>query len=195
MKTISYFQNMLSAGLAIFIMAFACNVNAQNETLDYSTSVEDLKTAKETVQAYEDQDWNELRTYLMDDARIYGLASFDSLNVDETISYWTRGSEKASPELTEKAWLAVAIPDGPREGNWVYHWGVNTLSYVNGEQITFPYHIALKIKDNKVEEAHFYYDNMKIIREMGYAISPPLEDGESVEEVLDLNFDNSTEKN
>ena len=194
MKTNSYFQYMLSAGLAIFLLAFTSTATAQNETLDYATSVEDLETAKETVQAYEAQDWQKLRTYLKEDARIYGLASFDSMDVDGTISYWSKGSETASPELKDKTWLAVAIPDGPREGHWVYHWGVNTLSYTNGERITFPYHIALKIEDNKVEEAHFYYDNMKIIRDMGYAISPPLEDGEPVEEVLDLNF-KSSDKN
>lgn len=194
MKTESYFQNMLSAGLAIFIVAFTSTAIAQNETLDYATSVEDLETAKATVQAYEAQDWQKLRTYLKEDAQIFGLASFDSMDVDGTLSYWSKGSEKASPELKDKSWLAVAIPDGPREGHWVYHWGVNTLSYTNGEKITFPYHIALKIEDNKVEEAHFYYDNMKIIRDMGYAISPPLEDGEPVEEVLDLNFESSDKK-
>lgn len=194
MKTNSYYQNMLSAGLAIFMMAFITSVNAQNETLDYSTSVEDLETAKATVQAYEEQDWKELQKFLKEDALIFGLASFDSLDVEQTISYWTKGSENASPELKEKTWLAAAIPDGPRKGNWVYHWGVNTLSYTNGEKITFPYHIALKIEDHKVEEAHFYYDNMKIIREMGYAISPPLEDGEAMEEVLDLNFESSDKK-
>ena len=195
MKTRSFFLTMLSAGLAIFMTAFTYTANAQNETLDYSTSVEDLKTAKATVQAYEDQDWDELRTYLKDDARIYGLASFDTLDVDQTIRYWKKGTDKAIPDLAEETWLAVAIPEGIRQGNWVYHWGVNTLSYATGEKIIFPYHIALKIDQNKVEEAHFYYDNMKIIREMGYAISPPLEDGEPVEEVLDLNFEKSTEKN
>lgn len=188
MKTSYYFQRIRAAGIALFMTCFLTTGTAQNERLDYATSVEDLETAKATVKAYEAQDWKELRTYLSDDAKIYGLASFDSLNVEETITYWTRGSEQAAPELKDKSWLAVAVPDGSRKGNWVYHWGVNTLSYISGEKISFPYHIALKINDSKVSEAHFYYDNMKIIREMGYAISPPLEDGEPIEEVLDLNF-------
>lgn len=170
-------------------------MNAQNESLDYSTSVNDLETAKATVQAYEDQNWEKLRTFLKEDATIFGLASFDSLNVDETIAYWTKGSEQAAPRLTDQTWLAVSVSNGPKEGNWVYHWGQNTLSYSSGEKISFPYHLALKIAENKVEEAHFYYDNMKIIREMGYAISPPLEDGDGVEEVIDVNFEESTEKN
>lgn len=34
------------------------------------------------------------------------------------------------------------------------------------------------MEDNKVAETHFYYDNSKIIRGMGYAISPPIEDEE-----------------
>ena len=189
MKTRSYFQSVLPVWLVIFLISISFSVNAQNETLTHATAEEDLETAKATVDAYEEQEWEKLRSFLDPDATIYGLASFDSLDVDNTIAYWTKGSDKAKPDLDEGTWLAVSFNQGPRKGNWVYHWGMNTLSFTNGETIRFPYHLALKIEDNKVTKAYFYYDNNKIIREMGYAISPPLEEEDSLEEGIEFNVE------
>lgn len=185
MKTRSYFQSMLPLWLVLFLLFSAFPMYAQQETLKHATAEEDLKTAKETVDAYEEQDWEKLRGYLSPNAIIFGLASFDSLNVEETLSYWNKGSELAAPELDNQTWLAVSYNEGPRKGNWVYTWGRNTLKYTTGETISFPYHLALKIEYNKVAEAHFYYDNNKIIREMGYAISPPLEELDSLQEGIE----------
>lgn len=180
MKPLKKLQMIFCAGvIGLFFLSGPC-VSAQvspDAVLTYTTADADLQTAKATVAAYERGDWEKLRSNLSEDAVIYGLGNFDSLNVDETISYWTKGREKAFPTLDEAGtWLAVSIPEGPGKGNWVYHWGVNTLTYDNGETITFPYHVAIKIEDNKVAETHFYYDNMKIIRHLGYALSPPLQD-------------------
>ena len=190
MKTRSYFQSMLPLWLVAFLIFLAFPLFAQQKTLSHSTAEEDLTTAKATVDAYEEQDWDKLRNYLDPDAIIFGLASFDSLNVEETLSYWSKGSKAAKPELDNQTWLAVSITEGPRKGNWVYTWGRNTLNYATGETISFPYHLALRIEDNKVAEAHFYYDNNKIIREMGYAISPPIEELDSLQEGIELQPEN-----
>lgn len=180
MKTNSYINTLLLACIGVFFLVCSFTAVGQTEndaTLQYPTAEDDLNTAKATVKAYENGNWEDLRSFLHKDAQIYGLGNFDSLTVDETLDYWTEGRETAVPELAEEGtWLGVSIPDGPRAGNWIYHWGTNTLSYEDGKKITFPYHVALKMENNKVTESHFYYDNMKIIREMGYAISPPLDE-------------------
>lgn len=164
----------------VFLLCFSYTGFAQTKdkmTLQYPTAEEDLNTAKETVKAYEEGRWEDLRSYLHEDARIYGLGSFDSLNVDQTINYWEKGRETATPTLSEEGtWMSVSIEEGTKEGNWIFHWGMNTLKYESGETITFPYHVAMRIEKDKVVESRFYYDNMKIIRGLGYAISPPLED-------------------
>ena len=112
----------------------------------------------------------------------YNLGSYDSLSVDQTISYWRKGREIATPVLADDGvWLPVSVPTGPRKGNWILHWGTNTLSYPNGETISFPYHVALKFKDRKVSQTHFYYDNNRIIRALGYEIDPPFAEEEGEE--------------
>lgn len=136
-----------------------------------------MTTARETVKAYETGDWEVLRKHVSPDAMFYNLGSYDSLSLDQTINYWTKGRETATPLLVEDGvWLANEIPDGPRKGKWILHWGNNTLTYPRGETVSFPYHVALKFRDEKVQEVHFYYDNNRIIRAMGYEIQPPLED-------------------
>lgn len=191
MKTNSYIKPLIIACMGVFFLVCGFTAVGQTEnqaTLQYPAAEEDLTTAKATVKAYEQGNWEDLRSFLQKEARIYGLGNFDSLTVDETLNYWTEGRETAVPELAEDGtWLGVSITDGPRAGNWIYHWGTNTLSYKDGKKITFPYHVALKMENNKVAETHFYYDNMKIIREMGYAISPPLEEniGDGEIQVID----------
>lgn len=173
----------------IFFISFMQNVPAQivsQPSLDFPEKEEAIKVAKATVEAYETGDWDLLRRNLAQDAMIHNLGSFDSLDVDKTIEYWKKGREQAKPVLADDgAWLGISIPDGPREGNWVLHWGTNALSYPNGETIRFPYHVALRFDGEKVDRVHFYYDNNKIIRAMGYEIQPPLkeEEGEGEEEL------------
>lgn len=146
-------------------------------SVDFPEEEELVRKARETVKAYESGNWQKLRENTSDDAMFYNLGSYDSLTVDQTINYWRKGREIATPVLADDGvWLAVSVPQGPREGKWILHWGSNTLSYPNGETITFPYHVALKFKDNKVTQTHFYYDNNRIIRALGYEIEPPFEE-------------------
>lgn len=158
-----------------------------NTTVDFPAEEQMMQTAKETVQAYETGNWEVLRNHVAEDAIFYNLGSYDSLSVDQVIKYWTVGREKATPVLADDGvWLPVAVSEGPREGKWILHWGNNTLSYPNGETISFPYHVAMKFRDDKVSQVHFYYDNNRIIRAMGYEIQPPFveeeEDIDSEEE-------------
>lgn len=137
------------------------------------------KVARETVKAYETGNWEALKNNTSNNVQFYNLGSFDSLDINQTIQYWQKGRETATPVLSDDGvWLAVAVPQGPREGNWVLHWGTNTLSYPTGETVTFPYHVALKFFEDKVTQVHFYYDNNRIIRALGYEIQPPFEEKE-----------------
>lgn len=189
--TLSY--KTLGYALVVMVLFLSFTGFAQTEkakTLYYPDAEIDLATAKATVKAYEEGNWEALRTNLKEDAKIYGLGNFDTLTVDQSISYWKKGMETATPILDEDGtWLGVSIPEGPKKGDWILHWGINTLTYKNGEVISFPFHIALKMEDHKISKSYFYYDNMKIIRELGYALSPPLEEKREEENDLDLNIE------
>lgn len=147
--------------------------------LDYPEAEQNMSTVKKAMEAYEKGNWELLRNTVTADARFYNLGSFDSLSLDQTVDYWKKGRETAIPTLAEdQVWLPIHISEGPRKGNWVLHWGSNTLKYPDGETLSFPYHIATKLEGDKVSEIYFYYDNNRIIRAMGYAIEPPLEEEE-----------------
>ena len=136
-----------------------------------------MEIARKTVDAYEAGNWEVIRNNVSSDAYFYNLGSYDSLSVEEALKYWEEGRSTASPVLSDKeTWLSVNFPDGPRKGNWVLYWGENTLSYPDGESISFPYHVAMKFEGDKISDAHFYYDNNIIIRAMGFELQPPLEE-------------------
>ena len=155
-------------------------------SLDYPDVQEDIKTVKATIQAYESGNWDQLRENLDENAMVYNLGSFDSLTVDETVDYWKKGRESAVPMISEDGiWLGVSVSEGPREGHWILHWGNNTLTYPNGQTISFPYHLATHLKGDKIDRIYFYYDNGRIIRSLGYSIDPPINeyDDDSLEEI------------
>lgn len=184
-------QILIRAGtLLILLMSLSFNQSMfaqvpEKALLDYPEADNNMQTVKKAMEAYETGNWNQLRAQVTEDAKFYNLGSFDSLTIDQTVDYWKKGREAATPILSEnEIWLPVSVKEGPRKGNWVLHWGSNTLSYPNGETISFPYHIATKLKDGKISHIYFYYDNNRIIRAMGYAIDPPLkeEDDEGLED-------------
>lgn len=189
MKPAIHIQIIRNAAIGVLLLFYGITLQAQpgEPPVTNQSAEQNLATAKATMKAYETGDWENLRTHLQEHATIYGLGHYDSMTVDETISYWSDGRKNADPILADNGtWLNVSQPEGDQKGDWVYHWGNNTISYDNGKSaVTFPFHIAIKMQDNKVVEAHFYYDNMKIIRAMGYAISPPL-DEESDEDAVGI---------
>ena len=169
---------MIIFGILVFQTGFG-QVTGKNPADEQIMAI-----AKETVEAYEAGNWDVLRKNVAADAMFYNLGSYDSLTLDQTINYWKKGRETATPLLKDEGvWLANTVKSGPREGKWILHWGSNTLTYPSGETVSFPYHVALKFKDEKVQQAHFYYDNNRIIRALGYEIQPPLKDPEEDLEV------------
>lgn len=189
MKSAIHIQTIRNAAIGVLLLFAGFTLQAQpgeRPVVSEKSAKEDLVTAKATMKAYETGDWEGLRSHLQENATIYGLGHFDSLTVDQTISYWSDGRKNAAPLLSDNGtWLNISQDQGEQKGDWVYHWGNNTISYNSGESVTFPFHIALRMQNHKVIEAHFYYDNMKIIRAMGYALSPPLEE-EQDEEVVEI---------
>lgn len=154
-------------------------------TLDYPNVQRDLDAVKETLKAYEQGDWDNLKAHLAEDAMVYNLGTFDSLTVDQTVAYWQKGRKSATPLIAEDGvWLGVYVTEGPREGKWILNWGNNTLTYPNGETLSFPYHLAARMNEDKVAQLYFYYDNSRIVRGLGYSIDPPLKDDE--EEIEDF---------
>lgn len=159
--------------LGFLLVTPACSQVKEAASGDEKT----MKVAKEMVAAYESGNWDVLRKNVAPDGMFYNLGSYDSLTLDQTINYWKKGRETATPKLIDDGiWLATSVDDGPRKGKWILHWGNNTLTYPSGETVSFPYHVAIKFKNDRVQQAHFYYDNNRIIRALGYEIQPPLEE-------------------
>ena len=161
--------------LAPSVEGFAQKIEDVN--VDFPERQQDMKIAEDIVKAYESGNWENLRNNVKEDVFFYNLGISDSLNIDQTIAYWKKGRDIAVPSISEDGvWLPVEVKSGPRKGEWVLHWGYNTLSYHNGETISFPYHVAFKFDGDKINQAYFYYDNNRIIRALGYDIQPPLKE-------------------
>lgn len=186
-KRLNVCINLLAVLLFFSFSQTALSQRTEPATLDYPNVQRDLDAVKATIKAYEQGDWDNLRNHMAEDAMVYNLGIFDSLTVDQTVAYWKKSRESATPLIAEDGiWLGVSVSEGPRKGNWILHWGNNTLTYPNGETISFPYHIAARMNEDKIAKIYFYYDNSRIIRSLGYSIDPPLKDDDDDEGLDDF---------
>lgn len=154
----------------------------EDVNVEFPEKQKEMAIARDVVNAYESGNWEALRQNVKEDAYFYNLGSYDSLTVAETVQYWKKGREIATPVLDKDGvWLPVQVKSGPRKGDWVLHWGSNTLNYPNGETISFPYHVAMKFDGDRIGQVYFYYDNNRIIRALGYDIQPPIKENDGEE--------------
>ncbi|MCX2743917.1 hypothetical protein OO013_08570 [Mangrovivirga sp. M17] len=153
-----------------FFSAFLFELQAQNNELKNGQA--ELETAKIFVEAYEEADWNTMRSLLSDNSTAYNLGGNQSLDRDSHIDFWEEIRMTLNPKIIEKKWL-VGEYDEQSQGQWIYNWGKNRNTHTNGISVIVPYHLAFLIINNKIHEVHFYYDRLKIIESMDFELTGP----------------------
>jgi limonene-1,2-epoxide hydrolase len=71
--------------------------------------------------------------------------------------------------------FSVSVKDGNQKGDWVLLWGNISSENKSGKTITVPFNSVFKIEDEKIAMEVDYYDNMSIVKQLGYTITPPTE--------------------
>lgn len=110
---------------------------------------------------------------LADNYMGYGPSPADSSNAEQTVNSW---KENYKTQLNRKidflAIITVRILSGNYKGDWVDVWG-NYSCNVNGKDITFPFQYAAKVDNGKIIGDVIYYDNLYIVKKLGYIVTPP----------------------
>lgn len=172
----------LSSLLLLFIFASESlhaqedHVSNLNDKFAFNPNADrDVNMVTDFMQAFlVDKDFDKARQYFKPDAIDYGPGYGDSANVDQMIQM----QQKLDSTVTD--WniqyfvkFSVSVKEGDQQGDWVLLWGNVSSTNKSGKTITVPFNSVFKIEDEKIAMEVDYYDNMSIVKQLGYKITPP----------------------
>ena len=150
--------------------------NAQNKAQKYSDTVTDnptaeadLKTVSDFTYALVNNDLSKAENLLAENFMSYGPLENTTQTKKELIAEWTRVHKARTNQKIEFVMITFKVIEGNLKGNWVSQWGTYTFTQ-NGKNIVLPYQCTARIANGKIVETRFYYDNLPVIKAMGYEI-------------------------
>lgn len=172
----------LSASLLILFFASSSlyaqtdHVSNINDRFTFNPNADrDVNMVTDFMQSFlVDKDFDKARQYFKPDGMDYGPGYGDSTNVDQMIQM----QQKLDSTVTD--WniqyfvkFSVSVKDGNQKGDWVLLWGNISSENKSGKTIIVPFNSVFKIEDEKIAMEVDYYDNMSVVRQLGYTITPP----------------------
>jgi len=98
---------------------------------------------------------------------------------EEIIEGWidfAKGSDNI--KFSNRIWYSWVVDE--MEGNpdlvgkWVVTWcDFSYRTKADGREVSFPLHLALRIREEKVDSTIYYYDRLSMLSQLGYQLLPP----------------------
>ena len=116
------------------------------------------------VQAVEELDYQTMEDLLADDYLGLGPSYGDSIKKPEAIANLKKNVDDLyeSIDYDRSRNLAVTIPDGPEQGEWVSNWAELTIVYWRD-----------KIEQSKIVRSMTFYNEADVLEQLGYVFINP----------------------
>ena len=102
----------------------------------------------------------------------YGPGPQDSANLQITIDIWKKNVAVQENRKVNFVAETFNVKSGVLAGNWVSVWGNYSCSQ-NGKDLKFPFQYTAHVSNGKIDQDRVYYDQLYIIKALGYSITPP----------------------
>jgi len=173
MKTIIQVRVLLVALIFSAAVSVHAQMTAQPGTVENPNAVADMKVVADFTNALVAGDVAQMRSLMGDKFMAYGPAAADSSNAEQYIKGWVEGAYKtATNRKVGFVTQSFKVLQGDLAGNWVSTWGTYTFTQ-DGKNIVVPYQTTFRIADGKIQDSHHYYDNLSIITQLGFTVTPP----------------------
>lgn len=133
---------------------------------------EDLKVVTDYLDALVNNKMDVVASLLADDYVSTGPGNGETSTKAEEIANWKEVHKVRTNQKNDYAINTWRVLDGNYKGDWVSIWGTYTFTQ-NGIEITLPYQYTAMVADGKIQGAGIYYDNLAVVKAMGYTITPP----------------------
>jgi ketosteroid isomerase-like protein len=133
----------------------------------------DIKLVKDYLNLLVSGNADKAKSLLAENFMAFGPSPADSSNAEQSINSW---KENYKTQLNRKfdlqAALTVRVLSGNYKGDWVDVWGIYSFTG-NGKEISFPFQYTAKVANGKIAGDMSYYDNLYIVKKLGYTVTPP----------------------
>ncbi|WP_299111556.1 hypothetical protein [uncultured Winogradskyella sp.] len=132
----------------------------------------DIKVVSNYVNALINNKMMEAKELLSDNYIGYGPAANDSITKQATLDSWNETHKIRSNEKVSFVTATIRVVQGEYKGDWVYQFGTYSFTQ-DGKDIELPYQFTALVNNGKIERSSIYYDNLAILKALGYQIIPP----------------------
>jgi hypothetical protein len=146
---------------------------------DFLSDVDNIKALKQGMLT---GDLNVMEMYLHEDFFTTGPAIDDHTTRQEEIDSWLYFAEHfdnaATSSVIYYSFICDAYEGRPELiGKWVFEWGnISYSSKASGLTAEHPYHIAYRIRDDKVDYLAYHYDKLSRNLQLGFTMIQPVAD-------------------
>ena len=174
MKTIKFLST-----LAIVIALFSVTTPCQAQTPAYKDNIiqnpdaeADIKVVGDYIKALVSGDLDKAKTLLAPNFKGRGPSSLDSANVEKTVANWQANYKVQSDRKIGFVTQSHKVLSGNYKGSWVSLWGTYTFTQTE-KTISIPFQYTAKVADGKIVSDRIYFDNLSVVRQLGYKLTPP----------------------
>jgi ketosteroid isomerase-like protein len=133
---------------------------------------EDLKAMSAYIDALIDNKLDLAASFLSDDYVQSGPANGETSTKTQNLEDWKEAHTVRTNQKNEYTFNTWRVLDGDYEGDWVSVWG--TYTYTQDEkEISLPYQYTANLDKGKIKKAVIYYDNLSVVKALGYTIESP----------------------
>ena len=168
----------------ILFSTFTTAVQAQNATtppprykdvvVDNPNAEADMKVLADHTNAIVNGDLEKAKSLMSDKFMSYGPSPVDSSNAEKFITTWGKNYETQMNRKVTFITQTWKVLQGSYLGNWVSMWGNYTFTDKStGKTVTFPFQLTSQIEGDKVKSTRIYFDNLYILSQLGFKVTPP----------------------
>ncbi len=128
------------------------------------------------VNAVQQLDYTLMDNFLSDDYVGYGPSANDSINKANAANQWKSNVDLVYEkiEYLRSRSLAITVPDGPNQGEWVANWAQLEITFKGGEdKVTIWANTVYKIEEDKISRSFTFYNEADALEQLGYIFINP----------------------
>jgi hypothetical protein len=149
--------------IIIASIGLLCACNVQNSSVNE-------RIIEQYVEAVETNDYSTMEELLAENYMGYGPSYRDSTDKKAALENWKYNIEQLYESISfERSQIvAVTIPSGPNQGEWVANWAEVRITYKDGRgSIIIWANSNYKIDNGKILKSYTFYNEADALRQLG----------------------------